>query len=79
MIEKLRDARLSLPVIMATRSLPLQEFERKPWLKPDATLERPCSNYDFLLTVKRLLRIEDSYRAHMNMLLPSYLQKRKSG
>ena len=74
MIEKIRDARMSLPVIMATRSLPTEQFYRKPWLRPDAALERPCSNDVFLFTVKKLLRAEDSYRAQMKMLLPEYLR-----
>jgi CheY-like chemotaxis protein len=73
MIEKIRDARMSLPIIMVTRYLPAHAFARKPWLRPDATLERPCSNDDLLATVKKLLRAEDSYRAQMNMLLPKYL------
>jgi CheY-like chemotaxis protein len=73
MIEKIRDARMSLPIIMATRYLPKYEFACKPWLKPDAVLERPCSNDNFLETVKKLLRTEDSYHAQMNMLLPRYL------
>src|ERR1700733_1124960 len=38
LIEKLRYTRLPLPVIMATSQLPTLEFERKPWLLPDATL-----------------------------------------
>lgn len=74
MIEKIRDARMSLPIIMATRYLPMYEFDRQPWLRPDAALERPCSNDVLLSTVKRLLRAEDSYRAQMNMLLPEYLR-----
>ena len=40
-IEKLRSARMAIPVIMATRSLPLDEIARKPWLKPDAMLQWP--------------------------------------
>ena len=55
MIGKLRSARMMLPVIMATRHLPLNEFARKPWLKPDATLQRPFSNDDLLETVNKVL------------------------
>src|SRR5512140_1791192 len=44
MIAKLRSARRAIPVIMATGALPIREFARKPWLKPDATLPRPFSN-----------------------------------
>ena len=56
MIEKVRSARMTVPVIMATRHLPMDEFDRKPWLKPDATLQRPFSNDDLLGAVNRVLR-----------------------
>jgi DNA-binding response OmpR family regulator len=56
MIEKLRYARMAVPVIMATGNLPVYEFVRKPWLRPDAALQRPFSNEDLLATVKSVLR-----------------------
>jgi DNA-binding response OmpR family regulator len=62
MIEKLRSARMAIPVIMATRSLPMDEFARKPWLKPDAMLQWPFSNDDLLKAVKKILRTDDSPR-----------------
>jgi CheY-like chemotaxis protein len=55
MIGKLRGARMALPVIMATRSLPTEDFARQPWLKPDAMLERPFSDLDLLAAVKKIL------------------------
>ena len=58
MIERMRGACLSLPVIMATGCLPTQVFARKPWLQPDATLDRPFSNEDLLRTVKKVLRTD---------------------
>src|SRR5687767_5572774 len=57
-IEKLRSASIGVPIIMATGSLPTHEFERKPWLKPDATLQRPFSSADLLAAVKNNLRPE---------------------
>jgi PAS domain S-box-containing protein len=62
MIEKLRAGRMTVPVILATAFAPTHEFDRKPWLKPDATLQRPFSNDDLLAAVKRVLRTDD--RAH---------------
>ncbi len=56
MIEKLRAARMAVPVLMATGYLPAHEFERQPWLKPDALLQRPFSNDDLLEAVKKILR-----------------------
>jgi CheY-like chemotaxis protein len=55
MIAKLRSARLTVPVIMATEHPPDREFARKPWLRPDATLQRPFSNDDLLEMVKKVL------------------------
>ena len=59
MIEKLRSAHLTIPVILATRHLPRHEFVRKPWLLPMATLCRPFSNDDLLAAVKNNLRPEE--------------------
>ena len=53
MIGKLRSAHMTLPVIMATRSLPTEDFARQPWLKPDAMLEWPYSTLDLLAAVKK--------------------------
>jgi DNA-binding response OmpR family regulator len=73
MIEKLRAARMTLPVIMATRYLPTHEFVRRPWLKPDAALERPFSADDLLATVKKILRSDDGDGGQAATLLPKYL------
>jgi DNA-binding response OmpR family regulator len=55
LIGKLRSANMAIPVIMATRYLPTHEFARRPWLTPDAALERPFSNEELLDTVKNVL------------------------
>jgi CheY-like chemotaxis protein len=56
MIAKLRSARITVPVIMATEHLPEHEFARKPWLRPNATLQRPFSNDHLLEIVEKVLR-----------------------
>jgi PAS domain S-box-containing protein len=56
MIEKLRSARMAVQVIMVTGDLPAHEFIRQPWLKPDATLERPFSSGVLLEAVSTILR-----------------------
>ena len=58
LIEKVRSARMTTRVIMATGSLPTNEFARRPWLQPDATLQRPYTNEDLLETVSSVLRTE---------------------
>jgi DNA-binding response OmpR family regulator len=73
MIEKLRSARMTLPVIMATGHLPMNEFARKPWLIPDATLQRPFSNDDLLEMVKKILRPDDNNDGGKESLLPQYI------
>jgi DNA-binding response OmpR family regulator len=73
LIEKLRFTRVALPVIMATSQLPTRIFDQKPWLKPDAMLQRPFTNDALLATVKKVLRTDDSNWAHMELLLPKYL------
>jgi len=60
MIAKLRSANITVPVIMATGTLPMDEFFRRPWLKPDAMLERPFSDDDLVATVKNVLGPDDS-------------------
>jgi DNA-binding response OmpR family regulator len=56
MVEKLRTARMAIPVIMATKHFPAFEIARNPWLKPDAALNKPFSFDVLLATVKEVLR-----------------------
>jgi CheY-like chemotaxis protein len=73
MIEKLRDAYIRIPTIMATRFIPKNEFDRKPWLKPEVMLERPFSNDDLLAAVRNVLRPDDGQDDVKESLLPKYL------
>jgi DNA-binding response OmpR family regulator len=56
MIAKLRSAHMSVPVILATRTFPANIVAHNPWLKPDASLPRPCSKDDLVAAVKKILR-----------------------
>jgi CheY-like chemotaxis protein len=73
MIAKLRDARIAVPVIMATASLPMHMFEHNPWLKPDAMLERPFSNDDLLAVVRNVLQNDDGSDEGKESIFPKYL------
>jgi PAS domain S-box-containing protein len=77
LIEKLRAARLEVPVIMATGYLPANLFALKPWLKPDATLQRPFSNDELLAAVKKTLRMHDGNGGRTQALRASELSYRR--
>ena len=69
MIEKLRAARMAVPVIMATESAPTHELDGKPWLKPDAIVQRPFSNDDLLAAVNKVLRPDHRNEARTEQTL----------
>jgi DNA-binding response OmpR family regulator len=60
LLKKLRSARMELPVIMATGTIPQEEFTRCPWLQPAATLLKPYTVEALLGTVKNVLCATDS-------------------
>lgn len=55
LIEKVRAAGMSLPVIMATGALPNEGFSRQGRLRPAATLLKPYTLAEFLGTVATVL------------------------
>jgi len=55
LIEKVRAAGMTLPVIMATGEAPEEDFTRNPFLQPAATLLKPYTPVEFLGTVKNVL------------------------
>ncbi len=56
LLKKLHAAKMALPVIMATGSLPQEEFTHSPWLHPAATLLKPYTLAELLRTVKEVLQ-----------------------
>ena len=60
LLKKLHGTRMALPVIMATGTLPKEEFTRHPWLQPAATLLKPYTANEMLRIVKKVLREADS-------------------
>ena len=56
LIKKLQDARKFLPVIMATGTLPDEEFARYPCLQPAVMLLKPYALNELLHAVKEVLR-----------------------
>jgi DNA-binding response OmpR family regulator len=57
LLHKLHAARIALPVIMATGTLPKDEFTQCPWLQPAALLIKPYSFHELLGTVQEVLRV----------------------
>jgi DNA-binding response OmpR family regulator len=70
MIAKLRSARMTVLVVMATGILPRHIIEHNPWLKPNAMLQRPFSNDDLLKTVRDVLIIGDGNESDKAFLPP---------
>jgi DNA-binding response OmpR family regulator len=55
LLKKLHAAHLAVPVIMATETLPWDEFTRYPWLQPAAVLTKPYTIDELLGKVKQVL------------------------
>ena len=60
LVRKLRAARMALPVVMATGTLPMEEFTGCPWLQPAAMLPKPYTAVEMLRTVKKALHEVDT-------------------
>jgi DNA-binding response OmpR family regulator len=55
LLKKVRDARMALPVIMATAQSPEEDFIQYPAIRPAATLLKPFNIAELLGTVKAVL------------------------
>ncbi len=55
LVKKLRGARVTIPVILASGALPTLELDRNAWLQPVALLLKPFSNGQLLETVNEVL------------------------
>ncbi len=56
LVRKARSARMALPVVMASGTLPKEEFTRCPWLQPATMLPKPYTAVEMLSVVKKVLR-----------------------
>jgi DNA-binding response OmpR family regulator len=52
---KIHTARMALPVIMVSGTIPLEKLKRHPWLQIDATLLKPYTTDGLLATVRNVL------------------------
>jgi two-component system sensor histidine kinase/response regulator len=70
LIKKVRAARMVLPVIVATGTLPTEDLmNRYPWLQPVATLVKPYSIEQLLGTVEAVLHTADGIREQIALPL----------
>jgi DNA-binding response OmpR family regulator len=59
LLKKLRAARMSLPVILISGTIPTDELSRHPWLQIEATLRKPYAPDELLATVEKVLYATD--------------------
>lgn len=72
LVKKVRSARMTLPIILVTASLPEEAWERHPWLRLAATLLKPFTPHSLLETVKLALRTDDQASSDPALRFPSF-------
>jgi CheY-like chemotaxis protein len=60
LIKKLHAARMALPVILVSGTIPIEKLKRHPWLQIDATLLKPYTPDELLATVEKVLCVTDA-------------------
>jgi DNA-binding response OmpR family regulator len=78
LLKKLRAARMTLPVIMATGTLPMEEFIRFPWLQPAASLLKPYTGEEMLRMVKKVLREVDTPANNSQLFMHHDMKDKKT-
>jgi DNA-binding response OmpR family regulator len=74
LIKKLRSEDMTLPVILASGTVPSEELKRHPWLQLDATLPKPFTIAELLDAVKKVLGANDSARLRVEQDFPVIMQ-----
>lgn len=70
LIKKLRAEDITLPIIMASGAIPMEELNRHQWLQLAATLLKPFTIEELLGTVKKVLRTAESARRQAENYFP---------
>jgi len=65
LIKKVRSEDMTLPIILASGTVPTEELKRHPWLQLDAMLPKPFTVEELLDTVNRVLYTADRARIRM--------------
>jgi DNA-binding response OmpR family regulator len=74
LIKKVRSVDMTLPIILASGTVPVQELKRNPWMNLDATLPKPFTLAELLDTVVKVLRVTDSARSRVELDFPIILK-----
>jgi DNA-binding response OmpR family regulator len=76
LLEKLHDAHIALPVIMATGVLPKEQLDRHPWLQIQAILLKPYTVDELLQTVVNVLAMyAPNHADDQDTLLPNWRRR----
>jgi CheY-like chemotaxis protein len=59
LLYKLRAARKTMPVILASGTMPVEKVKQHSWLQIDATLLKPYTAKEFLTTVEKIIYATD--------------------
>jgi len=70
LLKKLHAARMALPVILATGTLPTKEFTRNPWIQPAALLLKPYTTTQLLGMVQDVLHATDGITKPTHFMQP---------
>jgi CheY-like chemotaxis protein len=65
LLKKLHAARMALPVILTSGTMPVEELKQHPWLQFQATLHKPYSLAKLLGTVGSVLHTTNGVRAQI--------------
>lgn len=76
LLRKMFAAQMTLPVIMVSETMPMDELKRQPWLHVEAMLDKSYAVEELLATVRNVLPA--SYGAHDEVALPSIWQSQPS-
>jgi DNA-binding response OmpR family regulator len=72
LLRKMFAAQMTLPVIMVSETMPMDELKRQPWLHVEAMLDKSYAVEELLATVRNVLPA--NYVAHDDVALPSIWQ-----
>jgi hypothetical protein len=72
-------ARLDLPIIMASGTLPKDKFTEYPWLQPAVALTKPYTLDELLSSVRTILHVTETAPRQLELLADPQSQPSKGG